>query len=248
MRTTHKRPLRVLTNMRLYTVAGIAQYVSGLVAYNETHKDFDLYGIDVLRSDEPILNLPGHKQFKHFNLSRYVVDYPALGTVNQLSQGDLAIVRESFKGIIAAYAKAIRRVKPDIILINGSYFLPWCLLQAAQAYGKASLYMHYHGVLKKEVAHWPNAIDRTLMLKMERGFDHEDIFYIFPSKLTKRTVEREVFGHAITRGVVLPNPVAPEFLTWYSGFHLHSNLDLSRAANPLITGVFQKKPRLHGFG
>ena len=49
------------------------------------------------------------------------------------------------------------------------------------------------------------------MLKMEQGFDVREAFYIFPSQLAKRTVEREVFGHAISRCAVLPNPVAPEF-------------------------------------
>jgi glycosyltransferase involved in cell wall biosynthesis len=197
--------------MRLYTVAGIAQYVSGLIQHNEVSKSLDIYGIDILRPDEPHLSLPHSIRHTHFKLLRDVVDYPPLGTVNQLSQGDITVLRKSFEGIISAYAKAIRRVKPDIILVNGTYFLPWCLLQAALDYGKASVCVHYHGVLTKEVAHWPNDVDRTLMLKMERGFDREDIFYIFPSKLCKRIVEREVFGHPITRSAILPNPVAPEF-------------------------------------
>jgi glycosyltransferase involved in cell wall biosynthesis len=202
---------RILTNVRLYTVAGIAQYVSGLISYNETSKDFDLYGVDILRPDEPQEIFPQEKRLKHFHLLRSVVDYPPLGTVNQLSQGDLAIVHQSFRKIIDAYAKAIRRIQPDIILINGSYFLPWCLLQAAQEYGKATIFMHYHGILTKEVAHWPNAADRDLMLKMERSFDDEHITYIFPSHLSKRIVEREVFGHKISQSKVLANPVAPEF-------------------------------------
>jgi glycosyltransferase involved in cell wall biosynthesis len=207
------RPLRVLTNMRLYRLAGIAQYVTGLISHNETNGDFKLFGVDVLRPDEPTLAFPTRKRLKLFRLLRAVVDYPDLGSVNQLSQGDIAILRDSFKGIIAAYARAIRRVKPDVIVLNGSYFLPWCLLQAAQDYGKAAICMHYHGILTKEVAHWPNAVDRALMLAMERGFDRKDILYIFPSQLARRTVEREVFGHRIANAVVLPNPVAPEFFT-----------------------------------
>jgi len=197
--------------MRFYTVAGIAQYISGFIAHNEKNKNFTIYGVDVLRPDEPHTDPHGKKQFKNFHLLRYVVDYPPLGTVNQLSQGSFTVLKSSFKEIIAAYAKAIQRVKPDIILINGSYFLPWCFLRAAKAYSKASLCMHYHGILKKEVAHWPNTTDRALMLKMERDFDRKNIFYIFPSKLARRTVEREVFGHSITHCAVLPNPVAPEF-------------------------------------
>lgn len=210
-RSTPKRPLRILTNIRLYSVAGIAQYVSGFIAHNETSKDFELYGVDILRPDEQTLAPSRHAHFTNFRLIQHTVDYPPLGTVNQLSQGDLAVLRESFKDVIESYARAIRRVKPDIILINGSYFLPWCLLQAAKSYPKASLCMHYHGILKKEVIHWPNKIDRDLMLGMERDFDQKNIFYIFPSTLSKHAVEREVFGHKITHGIVLPNPVSPEF-------------------------------------
>lgn len=211
--TSRTRKPRILTNTRLYAVCGIARYVSDFAAYNETSKDLALHCVDVLRPDEPRVTPPALKKFKHFRLLRYVVDYPPLGSVTQLSQGDLGILRKEFSGIIAAYGKAIRRVKPDVIVINGSYFLPWCLLQAAQEYGKAPIVMHYHGILKKEIAHWTNPVDKALMHTMEKSFDAKNITYVFPSQLARRIVEKEVFGHKISRATVLANPVAPDFFT-----------------------------------
>ncbi len=208
-----KQKLRILTNIRLYPLAGIAQYVSGFVAHNESAKDFSMYGVDIVRPDEIPVVAQYRKQFKNFQLLQYSLDYLPLGTINEMSQGDLSVLRHLFKDIIATYAKAIRRVKPDIILINGSYFLPWCLFQAAQEYNKAKIVVHYHGILKKEVAHWTNTIDRKLMVSMEKCFDQKDVFYIFPSNLAKKTVEKEVFGHSIAQYAILPNPVASEFFT-----------------------------------
>ena len=66
--------------------------------------------------------------------------------------------------------------------------------------------MHYHGVLTKEVRGY-GAKQREIFREMEKCFDSKDIFYIFPSFLAKRVVEKEVFGHTISKCKVLPNSV-----------------------------------------
>lgn len=202
---------KLLTNIRFYTVAGIAQYLASLVDHNEKSEDFDIYGTDISRPGE-IPDVPYTKRkYKKFHLTKIIVDYPDLDIVNNLSNGDPSIFHSSFGGIIKAYESEIRRIKPDVILVNGSYFLPWCLLQAAKAYGRAKIVVHYHGVLKKEVEHWPNEQHKANMLALEKDFDSRDILYIFPSQLARNVVEQEVFKHKIAESVVLPNPIAEIF-------------------------------------
>jgi glycosyltransferase involved in cell wall biosynthesis len=46
---------------------------------------------------------------------------------------------------------------------------------------------------------------------MERSFDKKNIFYIFPSKITKSVVEKEVFMHKIRKSIIIPNPVSDHF-------------------------------------
>lgn len=46
---------------------------------------------------------------------------------------------------------------------------------------------------------------------MERCFDDKKLFYIFPSELTKKIVEKEIFCHKIKNYAVIPNPVPKHF-------------------------------------
>jgi len=79
---------------------------------------------------------------------------------------------------------------PNGILINGTYFMPWCLLLASER-ENIPVVLHYHGVLLKEVQNWGKR-QRKIFLDMERCFDKNNIFYIFPSKITKSVVEKEI--------------------------------------------------------
>jgi len=95
--------------------------------------------------------------------------------------------------------------KPDLVLVNGTYYMPWCLFIAAQR-ESIPVVLHYHGVLAKETKNWP-VREKRVFLQMERCFDKEGIFYIFPSKMTKDTVEKEIYKHKVKNFAVIPNPV-----------------------------------------
>jgi glycosyltransferase involved in cell wall biosynthesis len=118
-------------------------------------------------------------------------------------------VEKAYEDVIFAYQKAIKEEKPDLVLINGTYFMPWCLLLASERENIPAV-LHYHGVLAKEVQNWKKP-QRKIFLQMERCFDKKDMFYIFPSKITKSVVEKEVFKHKIKKSVVIPNPVSNHF-------------------------------------
>ncbi|MFH1968101.1 MAG: glycosyltransferase family 4 protein, partial [bacterium] len=116
-----------------------------------------------------------------------------------------------FEIIIKTYQRAIQEEKPDLILINGTYFMPWCLLIASEREGIPAV-LHYHGVLTKETQSWKKR-QRELFLQMEKCFDKKELFYIFPSKITKNIVEKEVFCHKIKKYSILPNPVSAHFFS-----------------------------------
>ncbi len=205
--------VKVLTNIRFYTVAGIAQYLSNFIRHNEQDQRsaLFLYGVDIMLPGEQ-QNIPHElvRNAKQFTLHTETVAYPSVGDVVK-TVAHLDGVRTAYEPVIAAYLAEIHKVRPDVILVNGTFFLPWCLLQAARRYGKARIIVHYHGVLSKEVEHWKEQQAKDLFLAMEREFDDDNVSYVFPSQHARTIVEQDVFGHPIRQAVILPNPTPEAF-------------------------------------
>jgi glycosyltransferase involved in cell wall biosynthesis len=99
----------------------------------------------------------------------------------------------------------------DVVLLGGTYFVPWCLLQAARLQRKPVV-LCYAGILSMEIRHLPDEMQETLRL-MERDFYDPRIFYVFPSELTRKTVQ-QIFGKELPKSEVVYNGVPPEFLAF----------------------------------
>jgi glycosyltransferase involved in cell wall biosynthesis len=204
--------VKVLTNIRFYSVAGIAQYLGHLIRFNESEaKAARIYGVDILHPD-----IPGSAPSQHLlSMERFrfilkEVTYPNVADLVK-SCSSIDEVREAYEPLIRAYEEALAEIAPDIVVVSGTYFMPWCLLQAARRYGRAKIIVHYHGVMREEVAHWKEADARARFLEMEREFDAPGITYVFPSALARHTVEASVFGHPIEDAHIIPNPVPDYF-------------------------------------
>jgi glycosyltransferase involved in cell wall biosynthesis len=115
-------------------------------------------------------------------------------------------LRSAFGPLIESMEELVKDA--DVVLLGGTYFVPWALLQAARNQGKPVV-LCYAGILSMEIAHLPDDIQSTLKL-MEQDFSDPNIFYIFPSALTQKTVEG-IFGHPVQNSRVVFNGVPPEF-------------------------------------
>ncbi|MCI0503567.1 glycosyltransferase family 4 protein [Candidatus Micrarchaeota archaeon] len=118
-------------------------------------------------------------------------------------------LQDAFAPLIAEMARIIQSV--DVVLLGGTYFVPWCLLQAARQQRKPVV-LCYAGILSMEIRHLPEEMQGTLKL-MEKDFYDPRIFYIFPSELTRRTVQ-QIFGNTLQKSEVVYNGVPPEFLAY----------------------------------
>jgi len=199
--------MKILTNIRFAQTAGIAQVVLSFMDFIERSKGNDLNIVAV--------NITNQKKttFKKVNTKKtstisFGINFLNIAEVVNKSK-NLSEVKEKYEKIISAYQTAIKEEKPDLVLINGTYFLPWCLLLASER-ENIPVVLHYHGVLAKETQNWGKK-QRKIFLDMERCFDKKNIFYIFPSKITKNVVEKEVFKHKIKKSAVIPNPVSSHF-------------------------------------
>lgn len=201
--------MKVLTNIRFYRVAGIAQTLLTFLDYlGQSHQPIKLAGVDIVqkgtRQRRPEL-LPG----KFSLITKKIAYQPVAKVIGRCRT--VEDIKRAYEPIIRAYRQIIAAEQPDLILINGTYLLPWCLLWAAQAAG-LPIVLHYHGVLTKETDHY-RAPAARLFRAMERQFNRPGVHCLFPSQLAKDTVEREVFKSRIKNYTILPNPIPEYFFT-----------------------------------
>lgn len=200
--------MKVLTNIRFAQTAGIAQVVFAFMDFIEKDKKSgtEVVAVNVINQKKSVYRR--RKSGKRTATISAGIKVPDIADVTKKAK-TLQDVQKKFENIINIYRRAIQEEKPDIVLINGTYFMPWCLLIATEREGVPAV-LHYHGVLTKETQNWRKH-QRRIFLEMEKCFDKKGLFYIFPSKITKSTVEKEVFGRRIRKSSILPNPVSDHF-------------------------------------
>src|SRR3989344_5685636 len=184
--------MKILTNIRFVQVAGIAQTLSSFINFVDTNnKRIRIVGVD-LSGMTPSLSVSTQGRF---SLISQKIDMPSIKDAIKTVQ-NITSLQKQFDPAIEAYRQAIIKEQPDGILINGTYNLPWCLLEASREFNIPTI-LHYHGSITKETEHWKDEKHRQLFRAMDSRFDDPSLFYIFPSVLTKETIEKEVFGHPV---------------------------------------------------
>jgi len=201
--------MKVLTNIRFAQTAGIAQVVLAFMDFIENRKNNNIkvVAVNVIDRKKKIYRKKTNKRTATISAG---IKVPNIALIVKKAK-TLADIQKKFEPIIKIYQRAIQEEKPDLVLINGTYFMPWCLLIASERENIPAV-LHYHGVLTKETAGWRKR-QRDLFSKMEKCFDKKELFYIFPSKITKDIVEKEVFRRKIKNYSVLPNPVSAHFFS-----------------------------------
>ena len=204
--------MKILTNIQTSQLGGIGQTLQNLILYLEKNNPSDIKIVGVEVTSEPNCSSKG---INYHQVSNSVLKMISIG-VKTPYFGDLIQkvsnvkeIKETYAELIDAYIDIIKREKPDLILINGTYFVPWSLFQAGSAL-KVPMVLHYHGILSKETAHYDTSLQK-IILEMEKTFDNDNLLYVFPSKLAKKTVENEVFGHKISKTAIIPNSIPDHF-------------------------------------
>lgn len=119
-------------------------------------------------------------------------------------------VEKRFGVIIEHIRNVIRAESPEVVLIQGTYFVPWLISIAAKKEG-VPIVLWYAGVLTKEVEHMTPHF-RKIFRAMEKSIITRADSVIFPSNICKEAVLNEVSDtRSVKRGVVIPNPIAPIF-------------------------------------
>jgi len=205
--------MKILTTIHIQKVAGITHYISSLADYIKkiyAGKEIELVGINVAKMDYPGAD-DEVASFRENNWKLYSISAPhkkiidAAATANGLNEFELLM-----EPIIREHEKVIAAEKPDIILLSGTYHLIWCLYVAAMRAGSKKIVLHYHGLLHKEVEKYDKRV-REIYRRMEESYFGGVAFYVFPSSLALREVEKNVFRRPVGDHMVLPNPIGHHF-------------------------------------
>jgi glycosyltransferase involved in cell wall biosynthesis len=121
---------------------------------------------------------------------------------------DLAQLRERLAPLTAAYRERLETDRPDIVLVSGTYYRPWCLLQAARGLG-IPVVLHYHGSVVQEMVGTSGRLE--LAMAMERDFGSTSRT-IFPSRLALQQARSSFLtARGEETAVVIPNSVSSIF-------------------------------------
>jgi len=146
------------------------------------------------------------KWFSHHIVS--IGDFP-LNKIVKKSRS-LADVEKHFSPIIKIVGEILRKEKPDVLLINGTYYIPWILSIAARK-EKIPVVLWYAGVLTKEVENMTPSFQKIFQ-EMEKSIIRRSSRIIFPSKICQEVVYGEVLHSAsVKKGIIVPNPISPVF-------------------------------------
>jgi len=200
--------VKILTNLPVSKVEGISNTFLPFADFvTSQNKKVEIIGVNFAQSTRKKVAFSTQVR-GCLRLITYGMPLPGIASVVESSRGidDIAV---AYEALISQFRKLISKEKPNLILINGTYFVPWCLNIAASEYDIPKI-LHYHGILTKETETWDKT-KRDIFRAMERAFDNKKTMYIFPSLLAKNTVEKEVYGHKVKNFAVLPNPVPLHF-------------------------------------
>ncbi|MCU0653675.1 MAG: glycosyltransferase family 4 protein [Candidatus Pacebacteria bacterium] len=210
--------MKILTNIRFLKVAGIAQTLlsfADFIQKDKKAKDVKFIGVNV---EDNLQNggqaIISKSQEKNFRLISVSMPVPNIKVTVERS-ANIKDVEKTYEPLIKTYLSIILKEKPDLVLLNGTYYLPWCLYLAAKRAGVKTA-VHYHGCLTKETEHFVEH-QRIIFHEMEKMFFSDDNKYIFPSQMAKDTVTGEVFKKEIKHFRILPNPIPLHFFNAVKG-------------------------------
>lgn len=201
--------MKVALNITREPLAGITStnvsLLDNLHESDTTFAGIELNGYRVFKSPVVYRHL-SPQWFAHHIIS--ICDF-RLGDILKKSRS-LKDVERYFKPIIALVRDILKKERPNILLVNGTYFVPWILVVAARK-EKIPIVVWYAGVLSREVGHM-NPKARRIFGEMERAVVRSAKRVIFPSELCKKIVREEVANiRSVRGGRIVSNPIAPLF-------------------------------------
>jgi len=186
--------MKIFTNVQDKAVGGISRMMNTFV---ETILETDpsvSFHFAIVSSDKE-LKVPEKRKYEkmHYGfLSDGLVlssDFYPQAISRSRSLEDL---KSNLSVLVDFYLESIKRSKPDVILINGTYYRPYALLQAARQMNIPYI-VYVHGSVVQEGKGLPAPV-LSLLTEMEKDFYDKNASYIFPSNAALKGVRFSEMG------------------------------------------------------
>jgi len=195
--------MKIATNVTREYIGGITR--SNISFLNFLHKTEDVvFGIELNArryiKGATIFNHLSPDWFEHF-----IVNMPDFSISRAIkSAKSIGDLEKKYKPIIKIIKNILLDNKPDVVFLNGTYYIPWLISIAAHEL-KIPIVLRYAGVYSKETEKLKPKLKKFLN-NIEKSFQKRVSFFIFPSTLCQTVVENEIIGKKIPNSVVIPNP------------------------------------------
>jgi len=199
--------MKILTNFppRQKKIGGIAKHINALIEAIASKEEFELLGVspDFSSSEASVKIIsPNCKKIRQ--------PLCGLDIDKAFRARTLKGFRDKIKDHIEFLERVIEDEKPDLVLINGTYWYPWALLEAASKFNIPIIH-YYAGSLKRETGDFAKST-REMFFDLELSFDRESVLeHFFPSELALKSVQKEVFNNKLENTRVIHNGVNMRF-------------------------------------
>lgn len=191
-------------------VGGIVRHVNTFLDYwknKELYRENQLILITIA-SDKETDEIIGKREV--INESNYIIYKAKSASVIHkeivIPSISLNELKDRLRPMINYYSEVLQKEKPDLVVINGTYFRPWCLLQATRE-NNLSYIVHYHGSAILESL---GDVDNIFKM-MENDFSEDkNINFIFPSTIA---YESSPYYRKIANYKIIPNALGYSFFT-----------------------------------
>jgi len=200
--------MKIAINLTREKVGGITSSNINLINY--LYKlNYEFTGLELVSR----VHMEGPALFRSFApeiFDHHIISINHLPLQNILRRSNsLQEVKKAYREPIKIIRSILREARPDVVLLSGTYYLPWLISIAAKK-EKIPVVLWYSGILTKEMEHKPARI-RRIFLWVEKAIINNASKIIFPSELCKKTVEEIVTKKKIKHGHIIPNPMASIF-------------------------------------
>jgi glycosyltransferase involved in cell wall biosynthesis len=200
--------MKIAVNIKRDLVAGITSTVLSVINHLHTQDD-EFVGIEVATE----MHMKGPVLFRKFSpewFEHHIINIHNLPLQDMIGKHTtLKNLEQSYKEPIAIIQKVLRETKPDVLLLSGTYYLPWLISIAAQK-EKLPIVLWYAGIYTRETSHNKPEFHK-IYSQMEKSIVKRAKKIVFPSKLCRKVVEKEVVGKRLKNGYVIPNPISSVF-------------------------------------
>lgn len=202
-----EKNMKILTNFppRQKKIGGIAKHINALIEAIALNEEFELLGVSPdFSSSEASL--------KTISPNCTKIRQPLCGL--DIDKAFRARTINGFRDKVRPYIEFLENVisdeKPDLILINGTYWYPWALLEAASKFDIPIIH-YYAGSLKRETSDYPKSTQQ-MFFELELSFDRDIVLeHFFPSELALKSVQKDVFEGKLENTRVIYNGVNMRF-------------------------------------